>query len=223
LSFDWQFGEGSHVSNLLNPFREPWLFAAGHLSASACLIRNKIISIRRPDGEDQHGRQLNSRRLHERRIGFLEYQRIDNLSETITTAARYRPVHITQILTRKASTTRFPIAREQRSLSTDFGPPLLPGTARIQNISSALIGTHRSSTIRASLYLGTQSRDYQLNGLSSERSSYIEYFSMATGLGRSTLLPARYVPGYRPVNSLNQVFERLVIEKHTAELRFNVP
>jgi len=234
LSFDWQFGEGSTYQTFSISFREPWLFGS-RTSFGFSLFdtrQNYIYDVDQRGGTVSIGRQFKFPDDYSRGDWIFRVQRIDNLSAS----DYYGPpgvidqYSITQILTRNSiDNPLFPSHGSNISLSTELsGPHLLPGTARYtKHIISLDWYTPILNNPKLALYIGTQYGEIVTlqRTLAANEVPYIEYFSMGgTGLGQINVTPLRGYGdrGIGPLNSSDQVLSGLVMEKHTAELRYNI-
>ena len=234
LSFDWQFGEGSTYRTFSISFREPWMFGT-RTSFGFSLFdtrQNYIYSVEQTGGTINLGRQFKFPDDYTRGDWIFRIQRIDNLSESIYYGAPgiTDQYSVTQILSRNSiDNPLFPSHGSNVALSTELsGAPFLPGTARYtKHIISLDWYTPILNNSRLALYLGTQYGEIlTLQKIVGDRDiPYIEYFSMGgTGLGQINVTPLRGYEdrGVGPLNSANQVLSGLVMEKHVAEVRFNV-
>jgi outer membrane protein insertion porin family len=191
--------------------------------------QNYIYDLRQTGGTLSLGRQFKFPDDYSRGDWIFRFQRYDVYStgyyyDRTGVTSQFS---ITQILTRNSiDNPLFPSHGSNVSLSTELsGPPFLPGTAEYtKHIFSLDWYTPLFNTSRVALYLGTQYGEI----LRFRQNSYIppiEYFYMGgTGLGMASTTPLR---GYEdraigPLNGSNQALPGTVMEKHVAELRFNV-
>ena len=234
LSFDWQFGEGSTYRTFSISFREPWMFGS-RTSFGFSLFdtkQNYIYSLEETGGTVSVGRQFRWPDDYTRGDWILRVQRINNLSESIY----YGPIgvtdqySITQILSRNSiDNPLFPTHGSALSLSTELsGPPFLPGTATYtKHIISLDWYVPILNSSKVALYLGTQYGEILTlkHVLGPGDVPYIEYFSMGgTGLGQINVTPLR---GYDdravgPLDATGAIESGRIMEKQTAELRYNV-
>ena len=234
LSIDWQFGEASAYRTVSLSFREPWMFGT-RTSFGFSLFdtkQNYIYSVRQTGGTVSLGRQFKYPDDYTRGDWIFRLQRIDNLSSSIY----YGPPGVTdqysftQVLTRNSiDNPLFPSHGSNVSISTELsGPPFLPGSARYtKHLLNVDWYTPILNTSRLALYLGTQYGEIlTLQSKVKERDiPYIEYFSMGgTGLGQINVTPLRGYEdrGVGPLNSSDEVVSGKVMERHVAEIRFNV-
>jgi outer membrane protein insertion porin family len=235
LNFDWQFGgTGLYSTRTFSiSFREPWMFDT-RTSFGFSVFDTKQsygYSIQQTGGTISIGRQLKFPDDYTRADWTFQVQRIDLLSPGFY----YRPEDvgvnsqfgITQVLSRNSiDNPLFPSHGSSVSLMTEVtGPPFLPGTyAYTKHLLSLDWYTPLFSTSRVALFLGTQYGEiYRFK--KGSRIQPLEFFYMGgTGLGMSYTTPLRGYEdrGIGPLDSFNRVLPGTVMEKHVAELRFNV-
>jgi outer membrane protein insertion porin family len=231
LNFDWQFGEASRYQTFSISFREPWMFDTRTSFGFSIFDtkQNYIYNLQQTGGTISLGRQFKFPDDYSRGDWIFRFQRYDVFStgyyyDRTGVTSQFS---ITQVLTRNSiDNPLFPSHGSNVSLSTELsGPPFLPGTAEYtKHVFSLDWYTPLFNTSRVALYLGTQYGEI----IRFRQNTYIppiEYFYMGgTGLGMASTTPLR---GYEdraigPLNGNNQALPGTVMEKHVAELRFNI-
>ncbi len=231
LNFDWEFGEGSRYRTFSISFREPWLFdTPTSLGFSVFDTRQDYIyQLRQTGGTISIGRQFKWPDDYTRGDWTFQFQKIDNFSATniygnqgLTTQ-----FSVTQVLSRNSvNNALFPSEGSSIALSTELsGPPFLPGTAEYtKHIFSVDWYIPVFNSAKFALYLGSQYGEI-FRFRKNSNIPPIEYFYMGgTGLGLIATTPLRGYDdrsiGPRDING--NVLPGTVMEKETAELRFNV-
>ncbi|MDE3057375.1 MAG: outer membrane protein assembly factor BamA [Bacteroidota bacterium] len=231
LNFDWEFGEGSRYRTFSISFREPWLFGTRtSLGFSIFDTRqNYYYDYRTTGGSISLGRQFKWPDDYTRGDWTFQVQKIDNY----TASAYYgnpgltTQFSLTQVLSRNSvNSPLFPTDGSSIALSTELsGPPFLPGSAEFtKHILSVDWYIPVFNNSRFALYLGSQYGEIFRFRKNTNIPS-IEYFYMGgTGLGLIATTPLR---GYDdrsvgPRDVYGNVLPGTVMEKETAELRFNV-
>jgi outer membrane protein insertion porin family len=231
LSFDWQFGEASRYQTFSISFREPWLFDTP-TSFGVSLYDTKqdyYYSLRQTGGTISLGRRLKWPDDYFRADWIFRFQLIDNYSTSYLydRIGRFDQLSITQVISRNSiDNPLFPSRGSNISLSNEFsGPPLLPGDAEYtKHLFSVDWYAPIMNSSRFALYIGSQFGAI----LRFRNNSYvptIEQFWMGgTGLGMvaTTALRGYDDRSIGPVDVSGNVLPGTVMEKHTAEIRFNV-
>ncbi len=231
LNFDWQFGESNTYQTFSVSFREPWLFdTPTSLGFSVYDTKQNVYyPVHQTGGTVSIGRKFRWPDDYFRGDWIFGYQRLDVPEESayydrtgVTTL-----FNLTQVLTRNSiDNPLFPTQGSNISLSTELaGPPFLPGTAEYtKHILTVDWYAPLFNSPKFALYFGSLFGEiYQF-----KKSSYIPYIETfimgGTGLGYVSTTPLR---GYadqsiRPLQANGAPERGLVMQKETAELRFNV-
>ncbi len=233
LNFDWEFGEGSTYRTFSISFREPWLFdTPTSLGFSLFDTRqNYIYSLSETGGTVSIGRQFKWPDDYTRGDWSIRVQQIDNqTANTIYGAVGLTNQYsFTQVLSRNSvNNTLFPSDGSSIALSTELsGPPFLPG--------NAIYTKHNFSVDwyiplfngdKFALYLGSQYGEIFQFKKNLNEIPALEFFYMG-GTGIGSILPTTQLRGYDdrsigPRDVYGNVLPGTVMEKETAELRFNV-
>jgi outer membrane protein insertion porin family len=231
LNFDWQFGEGSTYQTFSVSFREPWMFdTPTSFGASVFDTKeNYVYYVQLTGGTVSVGRRFKWPDDYFSGNWTFEIQKIDNLvaSDIYGPVGSTSQFSVTQVISRNSiDNPLFPTRGSNVALSTELsGPPFLPGNAEYtKHILSVDWYIPIFNSTKLALYLGSEYGEI----FRFRKDSYIpytdEFYMGGTGLTYVNTIPLRGYDdrGVGPVNTLNQVLPGTVMEKHTAELRYNV-